>query len=62
MAQKWGVICKDCKQGIDLDEEYIPPGGKKVEFAKPGWKGTVTCANCTKTNDYVAADLVLYDA
>lgn len=60
---KWGVICKSCRQGIDLEEEYIPVGGKTVEWPSPRWKQTITCPNpvCRKTHEYSGTDLELHD-
>ena len=54
-----GVVCKSCKQGIDLGEHW-GPGPKKVEWGNPAWKKTIPCPNpeCKKTHEYSGTDLV----
>lgn len=61
MAQNFGVICKGCGKGIDLGDEYILPGGKKIEFTNMAWREQLTCAMCGKTFEYKGDDLVLHN-
>jgi hypothetical protein len=63
MAQRLGVVCRNCKGRIDLGDEYVLQSGKKIPFARASWRKMLTCPhpNCGKTREYDGDDLVLYE-
>ena len=77
MAHKIGVVCKNCGQKIQIEDEYIPGirgteiaaslyqpvGGRSVDFANGAWRKTLTCENpdCRQTHEYAGSDLLLYN-
>jgi hypothetical protein len=77
VAYRVGVICRSCRQRIEIEDEYIQ-GVRAIEMAaalyKPigksfpdlvnvAWQEALTCGNphCGKTHEYRGDDLLLYD-
>ena len=62
MARGLGVLCKSCKNGIDLGDEYVAAGGKKVDFPNMAWRQTLACPNpaCGHKHEYKGDDLIVH--
>ena len=77
MAHKIGVICKNCGERIQIEDEYIPgirgtdiaaslyqmAGERTLDFVNRTWQETLICQNpdCRQTQDYTGSDLLLYN-
>lgn len=77
MPQKVGVICKNCGEGIEVEDEYIPGirgrelaasfyhlvAERIVDFVNRTWRKTLICANpeCRQTHEYTGSDLLVYN-
>jgi hypothetical protein len=77
MAYQAGVICRSCRRGIEIEDEYIrgvrasemaatlyDAIRKRVpDFLNSAWRKTLACGNpdCGKTHEYKCDDLLLYD-
>ena len=77
MAHKIGVICKNCGERIQIEDEYIPgirgtdiaaslyqmAGERTLDFVNRTWQETLICQNpdCRQTHEYTASDLRLYN-
>ena len=77
MPLKVGVVCKDCGERIEVEDEYIPGirgtemaarlyqpvAGRIVDFVNRAWRKTLVCVNpdCRQTHEYTISDLLLYN-
>ena len=77
VAYRVGVICRDCRGRIEVEDEYIrgvraiemaaalykPIAKNSPDFVNAAWQGTLTCGNpdCGKTHQYRGDDLLVYD-
>lgn len=77
MAFKVGVICKNCGQRVEMEEEYVQgvaatemaaalygPIAKSPKYSgNVAWQRTLTCGypDCGKTHESKRDDLVLYE-
>jgi hypothetical protein len=77
VAQKVGVVCKNCGTEIEIEDDYIPGiqgaevtarfyGSRRsetVDVVNRSWQRTLTCGNpsCGRARDYGADDLVLFE-
>jgi hypothetical protein len=76
VAQKIGVICRNCEEKIEVEDEYVPGirgaelaaglyqplVGRVLDVVNAGWRKTLTCGNpaCRQTREYKSGDLLLY--
>jgi hypothetical protein len=76
VAYKIGVICKNCGETIQIEDEYIPGirgaqiaaslyksvAGRTSDFVNRAWQKMFICENpdCRQTHKYTGSDLLLY--